>query len=143
MHVVATMEMDVSSGSGKDIVDPPESINSNRSRNPILFPMGLNGHAHSQTFRGDDKEDLLPESFEPGDKDVICGRQRENFHHEGNKYFRELIQKNIGPYIGSRTKLEKGDSIIRITKIVNDNSPTGGFVKKDEQNRAMVSHQRN
>ncbi|KAG7342322.1 hypothetical protein IV203_007415 [Nitzschia inconspicua] len=161
--------MDVSSGSEKDMVNPPQSINSNRSLNPILFPMGLNGHAHSQTFRGDDKDDLLPESFEPGDKvrsristsvnlfeskivpfaaspslthtrrphfvekDVICGRQRENFHHEGNKYFRELIQKNIGPYIGSRTKLEKGDSIIRITKIVNDNSPTGGFVKRDEQ----------
>jgi len=80
-----------------------------------------------------DENELLPDSFEPGNKDVICGRARENFHHEGNKYFRELIQKNIGPYIGSRTKLEKGDAIARIAQVVRENSPSGGFVRKDER----------
>jgi hypothetical protein len=48
-------------------------------------------------------------------------------------YFRDIIQKSIGPYIGSRTKIQKGEAIIRITKIVNDNSPSGGFVKRDER----------
>ena len=66
-------------------------------------------------------------------QDVICGRQRENFHHSGNKYFRELIQKNIGPYLGSNTKLEKGEAIADITKLVQDNSPDGGFVKLDSK----------
>jgi len=28
-----------------------------------------------------DENELLPDSFEPGNKDVICGRARENFHH--------------------------------------------------------------
>ncbi|KAL3909835.1 MAG: hypothetical protein SGILL_007927, partial [Bacillariaceae sp.] len=41
--------------------------------------------------------------------------------------------ENIGTYIGSRTKLEKGDAIVRITKIVQESNPSGGFVKKDER----------
>lgn len=173
VNIAATMERDDSSAreySNDHHRGPfPSSSSSTISRNPFMFPVGLEVPAAPQTRSVRDENELLPESFQPGNKvrstfsrkvrcmvnvmflpsysisfilnlpgmmvlqDVICGRQRENFHHEGNKYFRELIQKNIGPYIGSRTKLEKGDAIIRITQIVNDNSPSGGFVKKDER----------
>lgn len=50
---------------------------------------------------------------------------------DGNKYFRDLIQKNIGPYLTSRTKVEKGDAINRIIDMVKQNNPFGGFVRKD------------
>ena len=33
------------------------------------------------TANNNNNNDLLPESFIPTNRDVICGRARENFHH--------------------------------------------------------------
>jgi hypothetical protein len=49
----------------------------------------------------------------------------------GNRYFRDLINRSIGPYLAARTKLEKSDAIAVIVHQVSTTSPTGGFVKKD------------
>jgi hypothetical protein len=49
----------------------------------------------------------------------------------GNRYFRDLINRSIGPYLAARTKLEKSDAIAVIVDQVSTTSPTGGFVKKD------------
>lgn len=49
----------------------------------------------------------------------------------GNRYFRDLINRSIGPYLAARTKLEKSDAIAVIVDQVATTSPTGGFVKKD------------
>ena len=58
-------------------------------------------------------------------------RSRTRFDSDGNRYFRNLIQRNIGPYIGSRTKAEKGNAINRIVDIVKQSNPEGGFVRRD------------
>jgi hypothetical protein len=38
-------------------------------------------HPNSSSLSGRDENELLPETFVPTNKDVICGRARENFHH--------------------------------------------------------------
>jgi len=75
--------------------------------------------------------DFLPVDFKPSEKDIICGRARENFHHDGNRYFRDLIQQNVGPYLAARTKVEKTEAIAAIVNKICQNSPSGGFIKKD------------
>ena len=50
---------------------------------------------------------------------------------EGNRYFRELINKNIGVYLGAKTKVQKSDAIARIVDQVQNKNPCGGFIKKD------------
>jgi hypothetical protein len=49
---------------------------------------------------------------------------------DGNRYFRDLVNVSIGPYIAARTKLEKSDAIANIVEQVQRNSPNGGFIKK-------------
>lgn len=55
------------------------------------------------------------------------------FLSEGNKYFRNIIQKKVGPYLACNTKSQKGDAIAKIVQIVNEASPLGGFVKRDSK----------
>lgn len=75
--------------------------------------------------------DFLPVGFKPSEKDIICGRARENFHHDGNRYFRDLIQQNVGPYLAARTKVEKTEAIAAIVDKICQDSPAGGFIKRD------------
>ncbi len=96
--------------------------------------------------------DFLPVDYRPSEKDIICGRARENFHHgkqsrkcrsiekdshlkleieDGNRYFRDMIQQNVGPYLAARTKVEKTEAIASIVDKICRNSPSGGFIKKD------------
>jgi hypothetical protein len=104
--------------------------------------------------------DFLPFGFNPTGKDIICGRARENFHHgkhrivdqnvplskdveirlwshpsinleDGNRYFRDLIQQNVGPYLAARKRIEKSEAIALIVDKVHQASPYGGFIRKD------------
>jgi len=50
---------------------------------------------------------------------------------DGNRYFRELIQQNVGSYLGARTKLEKGEAIALIVDKIKQKSPQGGLIKKN------------
>lgn len=77
--------------------------------------------------------DFLPIGFKPSEKDIICGRARENFHHDGNRYFRDLIQQNVGPYLAARTKVEKTEAIAAIVDKICQDSPNGGFIKRDSR----------
>lgn len=74
---------------------------------------------------------LLPEDFEPGEHDVICGRGRKIFMHIGNERFRRMVADCLDEYSASVTKLEKSYILCDIVAQVRSNSPNGGFVKKD------------
>mmetsp|Transcript_5323 Transcript_5323/g.15620 ORF Transcript_5323/g.15620 Transcript_5323/m.15620 type:complete len:101 (+) Transcript_5323:590-892(+) len=73
----------------------------------------------------------LPDDFSPSPEDVICGRSREFFHHDGNTFFRKLIDDCLPRYIRARTKFDKSETIAMIVDIVESKSPGGGFVRKD------------
>jgi len=74
---------------------------------------------------------LLPENFQPGEYDVICGRGRKIFMHAGNEKFRRMVADALEAYSNTVTKLEKSYILCEIVAQVRQNSPNGGFVKKD------------
>lgn len=59
---------------------------------------------------------------------------------DGNRYFRELIHDNIGPYLVANTKVQKSEAIIRLVDRIRNQSPfSGGFVKKEGKNYYRVN----
>jgi hypothetical protein len=74
---------------------------------------------------------LLPEGFVPGDDDVICGRGRNCFNHNGNERFRGIVAGYLDQYSKSTSKMEKSYILSDIVAKVRKSSPNGGgFVKK-------------
>ena len=80
--------------------------------------------AHSMRF--------LPDGFEPGEHDVLCGRGRKCFNHPGNVKFREIVQSFLAQYSKAMTKLEKSYILSDVVEKVRKNSGIGGFIKKNE-----------
>jgi hypothetical protein len=73
----------------------------------------------------------LPEDFQLGEYDVICGRGRKCFNHIGNQRFREIVLDLLDKYSESSSKLDKSYIICDVVNMVRKSSPLGGFVKKD------------
>lgn len=73
---------------------------------------------------------LLPLSYTLGDNDVVCGKGQIVFDHVGNQRFRQLIEQSLDRYV-DKSKLEKTLLITEMVNRVRQNSPSGGFVKKD------------
>jgi hypothetical protein len=67
----------------------------------------------------------------PTDKDVLCGRGKAFFHHEGNKIFRKIVDNMIGRYLKAERKSEKSKIVIAISDEV---MKTGArFLKRKEK----------
>lgn len=73
---------------------------------------------------------FLDENFEPGQYDVVCGRGRKCSTHVGNARFREIVISYLEKYSNAE-KLEKSNILFEIVNKVRQESPRGGFVKKD------------
>lgn len=78
-----------------------------------------------------DRVTWLAPDFEPSPYDVICGRGKIAFNHAGNHRFRVTIDIYLQRYSKAKTKLEKSIIVMSIVDIFRQNSPTGGFVKRD------------
>jgi hypothetical protein len=77
----------------------------------------------------------LPENFEPGDDDVICGRGKRCYNHEGNKRLLARVRHSLDDYANAKSKQEKSRVISKIVDQVRQSSPQGGFVKQDSSQR--------
>ena len=73
----------------------------------------------------------LPSDYVPGDNDVICGRGNECMNHIGNLNFRNTIENMLDRYSKAISKNDKSTIIVEIVNQVRQNSPLGGFIKKD------------
>ena len=49
----------------------------------------------------------LPADYTPSPVDILCGRGRECFNHEGNRRFRRMIDLSLPRYLQAETKTEK------------------------------------
>lgn len=73
----------------------------------------------------------LPENFEPGPDDVICGRGKKCYNHIGNERFRQRVLTFLDEYSKAKSKLDKSGVLSKVVQEVRQNSPSGGFVKQD------------
>ena len=73
----------------------------------------------------------LPESFEPGPDDVICGRGKKSYNHVGNERFRQRVLTFLDEYSRAKSKLDKSAVLSKVVSEVRQNSPRGGFIKQD------------
>lgn len=86
---------------------------------------------------GGDRRDLSG-SFVPGDYDVICGKGKGCFNHQGNKNFRKIVGLFLESYSEASSKLEKSAIVSAIIQTVRSQSGEGGFVKKDSSTGLWV-----
>lgn len=75
------------------------------------------------------KDSPLPLDFQPGQYDVICSRGKRAFHHEGNKWFRRVIETHVEAYMAAPSKVDKSLLVIAIVDSIRSRSPIGGFVR--------------
>lgn len=72
---------------------------------------------------------LSSSAYQPTGKDILCGRGRGNFLHEGNKLYISILRKNLKEYLGARKREEK--SVI-IKAVVSSLTERGfRFLKQD------------
>lgn len=71
----------------------------------------------------------LPEDFEPRRMDILCGRGRGVWEHEGNRRFKALIECHAEKYAAARTKMDKGVVIASMVDSIREEGIL--FVKKD------------
>lgn len=79
---------------------------------------------------------LLPIDFEPSDADVICGKGKNAFLHEGNCRFRRILEQHLHAYHQADTREKRSvvvDTIIGLVR--KDCVNGGGFVRQDENGR--------
>lgn len=74
----------------------------------------------------------LPDDFKPTDDSVICGRGKDCFDSEGNKRFREIINKYLLAYAAAPGKSEKSMIVSKAMDIIREASPHGSFVKEEK-----------
>jgi hypothetical protein len=90
--------------------------------------------SNAQALRSMDEATDLGPSYSPGDWDVICARGSRAFQHKGNRRFRGIVMSKMDEYASAATKFQKSTIVSQIVDNVRQNSPNGGFVKKEEPN---------
>jgi hypothetical protein len=76
----------------------------------------------------------LAEDIEPSDTDVVCGKGKHVFSHEGNRRFRQLVEMSLDRYSEANTRGKKKqvvDDIVEMVRLRSMNN-RGGFVRQDE-----------
>jgi hypothetical protein len=69
-------------------------------------------------------------SIAPSDKDILCGRGKSFFNHDGNKRFRDVIDKYSDPYILSSRRSKRSEIV---NAALNETLETGArFLKKSK-----------
>jgi len=77
---------------------------------------------------------MLGPDFVPGLKDVMVGRGKVCYKHQGNQNLTSIVQSVLASYSDANaTKKDKTELIKSIVTRVRDSSPTGGFVKYDKE----------
>lgn len=72
----------------------------------------------------------LPPGYEPSPKDVLLGRGKTHWNHEGNAKYRKLIRSRVREHRGSDSKAHK---LQIASAIVNEVTANGGrFIRKSE-----------
>ena len=74
---------------------------------------------------------LLPETFLPGEFDVVCGRGKRAYNHIGNENFRIKVASMLEDYSKAKTKVDKSHVLNDVVAQIRSASPGGGFVKQD------------
>lgn len=97
-------------GETMSVFDPFGRIGVDTYVNRSLPPLeeGKMGERVEQTSKKCSKAmTRLPEGFEPGAHDVICGRGRNIWNSIGNVSFRKTIESRIDEYASAATKFDK------------------------------------
>jgi len=78
---------------------------------------------------------MLPEGFQPSERDVICGRGKKCYDHQGNKRFQQMVIARLDEYSQAKSKVSKSEILANLCSQVRRDSPDGGFVKQDKSGR--------
>ena len=80
----------------------------------------------------------VPSTFEqssvavivPSTNDILCGKGKSFFNHEGNKRFRDILDKYINAYIQASQRTKRSEIV---KAVINETLETGArFLKKLE-----------
>ena len=74
---------------------------------------------------------ILPGYYEPRDIDVMCGRGRGYFEHQGNLKLRAIVHATVHNYLRAKTKAEKSRAVLSVVETMRASGTL--FVKWDDK----------
>lgn len=77
----------------------------------------------------------MKDGYQPGDRDVICGRGKRALRHSGNARFRLAILLHLDVYQRARTKIDKSLVVLHIADSFK--RANGAFVKENAKRRGQ------
>ena len=80
-----------------------------------LLPHNLNVHKKTQHRH---KQMMKRDSSIPTQQDILCGRCKESFNHNGNRQFRQVLKHYLPTYQGIRTRREISHLFANITRFL-------------------------
>ena len=112
------------------VLMPTQQLQYTKTKNQTLHHHKKSDDPH---FLPNDKQTVLVlgKHFIPGDYDVICGRGKQTFTHQGNKHLRSIVQMYSKQYSQAATKTIRTNIV---TEVIQWFKARGsGFVKKDPE----------
>lgn len=74
---------------------------------------------------------FLSKDHIPTGTDVIIGRGKKCYNHEGNKKLRSIVASKLDDYAMSKTKSEKSTVLATIVTQIRTSNPAGKFIRMD------------
>jgi hypothetical protein len=73
---------------------------------------------------------ILPQGFLPSERDILCGRGKAFVGNNGNKYFSDIVRKNLHRYVDAPKRLDKSRVV---ASVVSEILSSGArFVKQEK-----------
>ena len=66
------------------------------------------------------EKNALVESYQPTEKDILCGRGKGSIHHQANKSYISFLRSNLNRYIEAPKRIEKSIVISSIVSSLYD-----------------------
>ncbi|CAJ1932671.1 unnamed protein product [Cylindrotheca closterium] len=76
---------------------------------------------------------LANANYRPTGQDIICGRGRGSFSHEGNQVYLSLLRRNAHAYVGAKKRVEKSAIISTIVSSLKESGFR--FLKQEDKNK--------
>ena len=116
LHKRSIIRKKVERGLTKDIITGEKS-------QPCLQNERQPGHKENNTFSASkyyeqEKLDVVV----PSTKDILCGRGKSFINHEGNKRFRDILDKYINAYIQASQRTKRSEIV---KAVINETLETG------------------
>lgn len=118
----------------RDFFSERHCCDSNEVTNPFFHQTELRFSSSAPVPAG---KNTLPQDYDPGNYDVMCGKGKDCFNSVGNRRFRVIVDLHLEKYSLATKKSAKSHIVSEVVHTIH--SAGGRFIKKEEDRWVEIS----